>query len=685
MASLKDLTTTAEVRRAIKNLRQESDSYRIAYETAIQRIQGQSVSRTKLANRVLAWIVYAKRVLKASELRLVLGVEVGKRKLDYDFCPDVDMMVSVCAGLVTIDEKADTIRLVHYTAQTFFDNAKSTILPSAETEIAKICITYLSLKIFARPQYSDGYQSDSPSEGEEDEEPIEQYLSDFNQGSVIYEYAAQYWGVHAREAPDAHGDVMKFLSRRSYITRAYKAATKIYGYEYRESSLVSVDALHLAAIFGLEEAVEQILHARLSNPDVVIDLIHWSDHTDGTEFYLTPLTIAASQNHPAIVKILLEFGATLGAVSLDERKNYKGITALNVASRKGFEVIVDMLLRADAKIHSQKSMEDVKDSQTGRHEQPTKPTLCIGPQKSHDELERLLQQTPRPIVDLPGRYGWSSLLIASREGHDKIVDMLLRHGANVNFQPERQNIEDTPSRLLISPLFIAAFNGNTEIVKMLLQKGAEANGPCHGSRSPLHGAASNGHTEITKMLLQKGADVNAPYHGSRSPLHDAASNGHTEIVKLLLHFGSKINPHNDQSSSYLYGASEGGHVEMVKMLLELGANTHLKKTALYSPIHAAIIKRRFEVFDLLISSGADPNQRQKLCTPLQMARRMYIEEEPNGLGLGHTMMERLTEAGGMPSFEFNKQEILELMRERHEENASSAGQQQLVALPKEHP
>jgi hypothetical protein len=91
MASLKDLATAAEIRYAINNLGQGSNFYQSAYETAMQRIWGQSVSRTKLANKVLAWIVYAKRVLTASELRLALGVEVGKRKLDYDSCPDLDI------------------------------------------------------------------------------------------------------------------------------------------------------------------------------------------------------------------------------------------------------------------------------------------------------------------------------------------------------------------------------------------------------------------------------------------------------------------------------------------------------------------------------------------------------------------------------------------------------------------
>jgi ankyrin repeat protein len=731
MASLKDLATAAEIRYAINNLRQGSDSYKSAYETAIQRIRGQSVSRTKLANKVLAWIVYTKRVLKASELRLALGVEVGKRILDYDSCPDVDMMVSVCAGLVTIDDSADTIRLVHYTAQTFFDNVKSTMFPSAETEIVRICTTYLSLKIFAKYQHDDGYQSDSPSESE-DEEPLEQHLSklspgseihndtatywDINSRQTLYDYAAQYWGVHARETPDAHEDVMRFLSQRSYITGAYEAAAEPCGYRYwggddenQESALISVDGLHLAALLGLEQAVEEILRECLYNPDVVIKLKPNKRRCNGLDEigpYLTPLTIAAAQNHPRIVKMLLDSGATSGVVSLDEGKKYKGTTALHVASEKGFEVIVDMLLQADAISHSQRSMGDVKNLQTGQNEQSRRSTLYIGSQKGHDELERSLQYMLRPNMDLPDNYGWSSLDMTSRRDWNKIDDMLLRHVADLKSQSEVRysppiefctdgrdkgsfvlreygDIRGASDGDLFSSLYVASANGHLPVVKILLHHGAKVDATSKQSPSPLYAACTNGYINIARILLQKGANMDAPYGSDLSPLHDAALNGHTEIFKLLLQYESGINQPNirDRNSSYLHCASARGHVEMVKMLLEHGANTHLEKEAKLSPIHAAVENRQFEVFDLLIRYGANPNQWRGSKTPLQLALDMQQPRVRNPAL--ETTIKRLRELGGMTSRELHLQETLELMRERREKKVSSTDQQEPVDLPED--
>jgi len=65
------------------------------------------------------------------ELRHALAVEVGEPKLDEDNLTSTDLVVSVCAGLVTIDEKSDIIRLVHYTTQEYFERVKGYWIPDA--------------------------------------------------------------------------------------------------------------------------------------------------------------------------------------------------------------------------------------------------------------------------------------------------------------------------------------------------------------------------------------------------------------------------------------------------------------------------------------------------------------------------------------------------------------------------
>jgi hypothetical protein len=91
-----------------------------AYDQAMERINGQKLGFQDLAKEVLAWITYAKRPLTTLELQHALSVEVGESELNEDNLPQIEDIVSVCAGLVTVDEESCIIRLVHYTAQEYF-------------------------------------------------------------------------------------------------------------------------------------------------------------------------------------------------------------------------------------------------------------------------------------------------------------------------------------------------------------------------------------------------------------------------------------------------------------------------------------------------------------------------------------------------------------------------------------
>ena len=77
-------------------------------------------------------------------------MEVGESELDEDNLPEIEDMVSVCAGSVTIDGESNTIRLVHYTTQEYFERTQSHWFPNSNTDITTICISYLSFDVFER-------------------------------------------------------------------------------------------------------------------------------------------------------------------------------------------------------------------------------------------------------------------------------------------------------------------------------------------------------------------------------------------------------------------------------------------------------------------------------------------------------------------------------------------------------
>jgi hypothetical protein len=114
----------------------------------MKRIKGQAKDQEELAKQVLSWITYAMRPLATSELRHALAVEVGEPKLDEENLPQIEDIVSVCARLVTVDEESRIICLVHYTTQEYFKQTRERWFPNAETDITKVCVTYLSFHAF---------------------------------------------------------------------------------------------------------------------------------------------------------------------------------------------------------------------------------------------------------------------------------------------------------------------------------------------------------------------------------------------------------------------------------------------------------------------------------------------------------------------------------------------------------
>src|SRR5437588_6750567 len=100
----------------------------------MNRIMGQIPISKEFALRVLWWVAFTTRPLTTFELQHALAVEIGERAIDEDNLPEVEDMVSVCAGLVTVDEESGTIRWVHYTTQEYFERTRVKWFPDAQTD-----------------------------------------------------------------------------------------------------------------------------------------------------------------------------------------------------------------------------------------------------------------------------------------------------------------------------------------------------------------------------------------------------------------------------------------------------------------------------------------------------------------------------------------------------------------------
>ena len=198
------------IRTALKALPTGSNAYDRAYKDAMERIEGQVEDQEGLAKQALSWITCAIRPLTTVELQLALAVEPGDTELGKDNLADVEDIVSVCAGLVTVDEESHIIRLVHYTTQEYFERTQKQWFPNAEANIMISCVTYLSFNVFA----SGFCQTDNK---------FEKRL----QSNQAYDYAAHNWGHHARKASALGQEVMHFLNCKAKVEASSQAVLKL--------------------------------------------------------------------------------------------------------------------------------------------------------------------------------------------------------------------------------------------------------------------------------------------------------------------------------------------------------------------------------------------------------------------------------------------------------------------------
>ena len=109
MDSLASKSSLREVRNALEALPTQVNA---TYDEVMARIRAQNADDRGLADKVLSWIVYARRPLSLLELQHAIAVTPDMLDMDPEALVDELILIDVCAGLVIIDEQSSIIRLV---------------------------------------------------------------------------------------------------------------------------------------------------------------------------------------------------------------------------------------------------------------------------------------------------------------------------------------------------------------------------------------------------------------------------------------------------------------------------------------------------------------------------------------------------------------------------------------------
>lgn len=339
--------TRGDIKLTLRNLPKGVKGLDATYEQAMQRINGQEEDLQKLAKQVLSWVIYAKRPLTTSELQHALSVRPGMSELNEDFLPEVEVVLSVCVGLVTTDENSNIIRLVHYTAQEYFERTGTHWFPTAQMDIATTCLTYLSFNTF-RTGFCQTIQRFR--------DRLELY--------PLYDYAARYWGHHAASpSEDLECLTMDFLKSEAKTSGSSQAMMIAPGDDWRDSRAVpqQMTGLHLTAYLGLTEAMVALMedgrtpnvkdtwgrtplsYAAMTGNEATVRLLLKKDNVDPnpTDRYdMTPLCFASENGHESVVKLLL----SSGRVDVESRTIF-GQTSMSIAEENEHESVVKLLIQ----------------------------------------------------------------------------------------------------------------------------------------------------------------------------------------------------------------------------------------------------------------------------------------------------------------------------------------------------
>lgn len=287
---------------------------RNTYDEAIQRIWSQDAEDVSLAGRILSWISCAHRPLTVTELQHALAVTPKDPYFDGEALTD-EILVSVCAGIVTIDRKSNIICLVHHTTQEYLELVRSERFPNAQADIARTCLTYLSF----------------PEVTSRNNPKISGHRRQSTMASGFSRYAFLFWGLHVKLAADEEVEEQAFDFVTDYRTFAI-VGELVYLWpneriEYRPKRF---SKLHITASFGLE---------RLSG--LLLERTNVELNTQD-DFGLTPIALAALQGHLELVDYLLG----LEEIDINAGRNTQIGTVLHVASRCGHTETVDKILKA---------------------------------------------------------------------------------------------------------------------------------------------------------------------------------------------------------------------------------------------------------------------------------------------------------------------------------------------------
>lgn len=285
----------------------------------------------------------------------------------------------------------------------------------------------------------------------------------------------------------------------------------------------------------------------------------------------TLLQIAVKKNHPAVLRCLLDRGADVDIVENG------GWTPLHGAAEWNYPDMVRALVDHGADIHA-------------KSESGSTPLRCAV-DCGNLEIADYLLECGADSSEFLGGVGL--LHAAAQNGHREIVELLLKHGLDLEIKSENE----------WTPLACAAREGKHDVASLLLEHGANISAQDSDGWTPLMRGALGGHLRLAEMLLKHGADISNQDFDGLNALMAAASQGHTELVEYLLKQGAELDHRDKDGVTAVLEATQSGRTDTVAVLLNHGADVTTPCCDGYITLHASV--SHVPIMQRLLDHGVD--------------------------------------------------------------------------------
>ena len=449
-----------------------------AYNTTLSRIREQKGNKVRLGMGALMWVSRSERPLRVEELLHALAVEVGTTDLNVCNVPSIRTLLDCTLGLVTIDEQASTVSLVHFALQEYLA-AHPDLFITPHSMMAEICLTYLNFQSICE---------------------LSTTLDTIPSTTPFLHYASCNWGYHAvKEMTES----VKHLALQHLLRDANHISANILLKEPsvdflswwdrrqgRRPNLQGFTGLHYISYLGV-----------IGIATAMVEMKRW-DLNGRDSNGATPLIWAAKYGNHTLAKLLLEQDGASPTLS-----DKQGLTPLIHAAKAGHRGVMELLLeRGDV----------IPDSSDGGG----RTSLSYAAEFGHEGLVKMLLERANANPNLADKYGRTPLSYAARSGHQGVVKVLQERG-DVN--------PNSPDRASRTPRPYAARSGHVGVDIL-------------PARVDAKGDSSDLYTQTTSLPPAAGPGCTSLLPEPRPPSHQTSPNSDMpqQISVLEVHAPERV-------------------------------------------------------------------------------------------------------------------------------------------------